>query len=32
MAFSRDVNIEGRSTVRPSLFKGTNLSHWKNAI
>ena len=32
MALSGDVNIEGRSTVRPPLFKGTNFSYWKNAM
>ena len=32
MAFTGDVNIEGRSTVRPPLFKGTNFSYWKNAM
>ena len=32
MALSGDINIEGRSTVRPPLFKGTNFSYWKNAM
>jgi len=32
MAFSGDINIEGRSIVRPPLFKGTNFSYWKHAM
>ena len=32
MTFSADINIEGRSIVRPLLFKGTNFSYWKNAM
>ena len=32
MAFSGDVNIEGRSTVELPLFKGTKFSYWKNAM
>jgi len=32
MAFTGDVNIEGRSTIRPPLFKGTKFSYWKNAM
>ena len=31
MTFSRDVNIEGWSTVRHHLFKETHFSYWKNA-
>ena len=32
IAFSGDINIEGCSTVRPPLFKGTNFGYWKNAM
>ena len=32
MAFSGDINIECRSTVRPHLCKGTNFSYQKNAV
>ena len=32
MTLSGDVNIEGRSTVRPPLFKGINFAYWKNAM
>ena len=32
MAFLGDVNMEGKSTVRPPLFKGTNFSYWKNVM
>jgi len=32
MAFSGDIKIEGRSTVRPPLFKGSNFSYRKNAM
>ena len=32
MAFLGDVNMEGKSTVTPPLFKGTNFSYWKNAM
>ena len=32
MAYSGYVNIQGCSTVRAPLFKGTNFSYWKNAM
>ena len=32
MAFSGDVNIEGRPIIKPPFFKETNFCYWKNAI